>query len=308
MLSDPKVDANLKEKLRLAWSAREFGVQELGLRGGDAFTRFVDLHGEAVAWNVSAAPKDKLVPYYHRFPITGAVPYLGFFRKEDALKEEQHLRSLGLDTYLRGVAGYSTLGYTSDPIYSSMLEGSDARIVEVVLHEMLHGTVFLPGRAEWNESFATFVGLHGAALFFESHGDPEIGRRLIDKAVDREKSQEQFAHFLEPFLKELEALYRSPVTRDEKLSKRVEIFTRAQKEYERVFPAPPGFRSSFVEQPLNNAMLLSFSIYHRATFTHEQMYQRVFRDLAAMIRLYKHAAEDRDDPIDYLRSLVESTR
>src|SRR5207247_1906413 len=100
----PTVDPDLKERLRLASRARDFGVKVLGLRGGDAFTRFVDLRGEPVAWNVSAAPKDQLRPYLVTFPITGAVPYLGFFRKEDALKEIVRLDAKGLDTYLRGVA------------------------------------------------------------------------------------------------------------------------------------------------------------------------------------------------------------
>ena len=126
MLGDPAVPETTKERLRLAMAARDFGIKVLGLRGGDAYTRYLETNGKPVAWNVSAAPKDRLRAVMYKFPITGRVPYLGFFKEADARREEARLNALDLDVYVRGVSGYSTLGITSDPIYSSMLEGPRA--------------------------------------------------------------------------------------------------------------------------------------------------------------------------------------
>ena len=180
VLADPTVNADTKARLQLAVSAREFGIEVLGLRGGDAYTRFVDTQGRPLAWNVWAAPKDRLRPVKHHFAIAGDVPYLGYFRERDALRKQAELEARGLDTFVGEVAGYSTLGITSDPVFSSMLEGSPAHIVEVTLHEMLHGTLYLPGHSDWNESLATFVGLSGAALFFTvtGGGAAAVRRRL----------------------------------------------------------------------------------------------------------------------------------
>jgi predicted aminopeptidase len=302
VLGDPTVDADTRRRLWLAMSARAFGIQVLGLRDGDAFTRYLELGGRPLAWNVTAAQKDRLQLHLNHFPLVGAIPYLGFFHEADARAEEARLQRLGLDTYVRPVAGYSTLGWTADSIYSSMLRGSEARIVEVVLHEMLHGTLFLRGRADWNESLATFVGLRGAAAFFALRGGAGTARQILEEADERERDERDFSAFLQPVLAELDALYRSALTRDEKLRRREQMFARARDLYVRRFPPRPGHsRGAFAEQPLNNAVLLSYGVYHRATPEHRRLFARVGGDLGAFIALYKYAVENTDDPIEYLK-------
>ena len=101
VLHDPAVAAETKRRLALAKEAREFGVRVLGLRGGDEFTRFVDSAGAPIAWNVVAAPKDRLEPHLNRFPIVGAIPYLGFFEEHDARREAERLQAADLDVYVR---------------------------------------------------------------------------------------------------------------------------------------------------------------------------------------------------------------
>jgi predicted aminopeptidase len=266
VLDDPAVPADVKARLSLAMEARAFGVRELGLRGGDAYTRFLDTGDQPIAWSVYAAYRDRLQPYLHRFPIAGAVPYLGFFDKASAERERARLDAMGLDTFLVPVAGYSTLGFTADPIFSSMLEGPEPRIVEVVLHEMLHGTVYRPGNSEWNESLATLVGLEGARAFFESRaGGAERTAELDVEAREDRERQERFAEFLAPVIAELRALYASPFPTDEKLRRRELVFERAMEQYRARFPPRSGDEKkpkAFSRQRLNNAVLLAFTTYH----------------------------------------------
>jgi predicted aminopeptidase len=303
VLADPAVSDETKRRLRLARQARDFGVEALGLHGGDAYTRFFDTAGAPLAWNVTAAYKDRLAAHLNRFPIVGAIPYLGFFREADARREAARLEGLDYDVYVRPVAGYSTLGITSDPVYSSMLEGGDARIVEVVLHEMLHGTLYLAGRTEWNESLATFVGLRGAAAFFAEREGAAAARQILDEAERRQKDAERFVELLAPVVRDLEALYARPISRADKLRQREPIFERARREYLRRFPPLPGKPPGpFARQPLNNAVVLSFAVYHNATPEHLRLLARVGGDLAAFIRLYKYAVDFAPDPIDYLRA------
>jgi predicted aminopeptidase len=303
VVNDPGVDEKLKQRLRLAVQARDFGVRVLGLRGGDAYTRFVDLHGKPLAWNVWAAPKDALKPVVHKFAVAGTVPYLGYFQEADARREEARLRAMGYDTFVGEVSGYSTLGMTSDPVFSSMLEGSEAHVVEVVLHEMLHGTAYLPGHSAWNESLATFVGLHGAALFFRQAGNEANAEKVFTEAAAREAQAQKFSHFLDPVLRELEALYASPLPRAEKLRRREEVFARARAAYLQTFPIKPGRPlPAFARSDLNNALLVAHATYHRATPDHERIYAALGGDLGAFVRLYKHAVKDEDDPLAWLKA------
>jgi predicted aminopeptidase len=303
VLADPTTPAQTKERLQLAKAARDFGVEVLGLRGGDAFTRFLDLDGKPVAWNVVAAEKDRLQPRLRAFPIAGRVPYVGYFREASARAEAARLAAEGLDVVVLEVAGYSSVGVLSDPIYSSMLDGPPARIVEVVLHEMLHGTIYLPGHSAWNESLATFVGLEGARGFFARQ---EAGAGAIDElvraAAQRERDQARFAALVAPFLAELEALYHGPLPRAEKLRRREPIFARLQDAFRREFPPKPGRALPLLLRgPINNALLSTIATYNRATPEHRRLYAQVGWDLRRFVALYRYAVESTDDPIAWLK-------
>lgn len=304
VLRDPTVDADLRRRLALAREARDFGVRELGLRGGDEFTRFVDSAGAPIAWNVTAAPKDRLAPHLNSFPIVGAIPYLGFFAEGDAEHEAARLKQLDLDVWVRPVAGYSTLGMMSDPIYSSMLDGPDSRIVEVVLHEMTHATVYLPGHSDWNESLATVVGIEGAAQFFLRRGDARTAEGVVADARKHQADEETFARFIEPVARALEHLYASAATRSEKIARREDIFAGARLQYLKAFPTKPGKKPGyFATETLNNAVIIGYTTYHRESPEHHRLLDKLHGDLRAFISLYKHAVDDEDDPLAYLAAL-----
>ena len=297
VLGDPSVDEHTKSRLRLAMEARKFGVEVLGLRGGDNYTRYLATGGRAIAWNLTAAPKDKLRPFTWRFPIVGTVPYLGFFDEKKARKMQDSLKAKDYDTYVRPVAGYSTIGLTSDPIYESMLDESDARLVEVVLHEMLHGTIYLSGKSAWNESLASFVGVQGAAMFFAQRGGDEAGKQVFAEAEQRKRDEEKFSRFLAPIRDALEALYAQPISRDEKIRRRADVFAMAKARFEEMYP---GRKSIFNDGRLNNAVVASYGVYHDRASEHDHVFGRLGGDLRAFLRLYKYAVENTDDPIAWL--------
>ena len=156
------------------------------------------------------------------------------------------------------------------------------------------------GKSAWNESLATFVGLQGAALFFQRRGGESAARAVFDEAAARAKEETDFSTFLAPVLDELRQLYSSKLSREEKLRRREEIFVRAQKTYLERFPPPPGLTPSFVRNPLNNAILLSYGVYHDDSPAHQKLFARVGFDLPAFVRLCKYAVEFVPDPIAWL--------
>ena len=115
-LSDPWLPTEARRKLRLAIDAKSFAQSQLKLESTKNYSSYVRLNDPYVTYAVSAARPYEMKAHLWSFPFVGKVPYKGYFSKEEALEEEKDLQKEGLDTYVRGVAAYSTLGWFNDPI------------------------------------------------------------------------------------------------------------------------------------------------------------------------------------------------
>ena len=243
VLDDPSTSEELRQRLQVISEARQFGIDKLGLRGGAEFTRYVD-PGGPVAYNLTVAPKHTLAVRSFRFPLVGRVPYLGFFRLEDAKREAKRFADAGFDVYLRPVGAYSTLGYLISPIYRSMIgeftDAGEVRAVDTILHEMTHSTVFIPGASDLNESFATVVGVRGAAEFYRSRGDLAQSEKVFAIAKEGERDAKEFSEWLKPQLDRLTRFYRRAaevkLPTAQLLAQREVIFQDLSNSYRQRFP------------------------------------------------------------------------
>lgn len=77
---------------------------------------------------------------------------------EKARKERDALESEGWDVRVQNPGGWSTLGWFTDPILSDMLTRSEGDLASLILHEMVHATLFVKDSVEFNENFASFIG------------------------------------------------------------------------------------------------------------------------------------------------------
>ena len=165
LVDDRGTDEATRRKLQLVLAARAFARDSVGLDVGESFTTFSRLRRDTLVLVLSAAYRDRLEPHTWWFPIVGRVPYKGFFDFGAAQREQHEIsRGEGLDTYLRPSAAFSTLGWFNDPLLSTTLRYDSLDLANTVIHEVTHNTFYAPGQAVFNESFATFVGAHGAEL------------------------------------------------------------------------------------------------------------------------------------------------
>ncbi len=276
-----------QQKLHLIQAVRQFAITDLGLYDSASYTTFVQLDRPYVSYNLSAAPADALTPYVWRFPLLGTLPYKGFFDHEYAQREQHLLDEQGYDTYLRGVRAYSTLGYFDDPILSSMLAYDDAWLINTIIHEMLHQTVWIKGSVSFNESLASFIGEHGAVRYLTQRDGADSAVVQQYRAVQADALV--FAEYMRGLIERLEAMYAEPLSREDKLRRKADILAAAVAEYPQVFPRlqTMSYRQFFERQPLNNAVLLAFRVYHRDTTYFERLFAEHGGDVRRLIAYFK---------------------
>jgi predicted aminopeptidase len=184
--NDPDVELNVKEKLRMIERIKQFAYDSIGLKPSENYTSFYQQPEDQIIFVVTACEKFKLKPYEWNFPIVGTLPYKGFFKKDEAQVESDRLKSLGYDVNVGNASGWSTLGWFNDPVLSQMIKLPEGDLAELIIHELTHGTVFIPDSAEYNENLATFVGVTGAAWYLTSvYGkNSEEYRAYIDSGTD----------------------------------------------------------------------------------------------------------------------------
>jgi len=293
MLKDPNLDKETRKKLLLVGEIKEFGMS-LGLNTTDSYRTVYDTRGKPVVWAVSACPKDKLIPVKWKFPIVGEVPYLGYFRKEDALKMRDKLKSEEYDTLVRPVQAYSTIGILPDPLFSSLLFGSEEGLANTILHEMTHETVFIKSDMPFNESVANFVGNVGGVEFLKKkYGADSMQVRI---SLNIKHDDEIFSEFMADLYDELDKFYKSDITREEKISGREKIFKKYQDNFKKYIKPRLQTRlfDFFPKLKLNNAYILYNRRYHKDYNIFYDLYETQGRDLKKTISFLKSIKNEKD--------------
>jgi predicted aminopeptidase len=165
VLNDATFPDSLKQKLRLIERVRKYAIDSLGLKDTENYKTLYDQKGEEIMWVVTACEPFRFKPKVWEFPILGEVPYKGFFEKERAIALRDELEKEGWDTSIRNPGGWSTLGWFTDPILSNMLTRSEGDLANLIIHEMVHATIFIKDSIDYNENLATFIGDRGTENF-----------------------------------------------------------------------------------------------------------------------------------------------
>ena len=305
VLASPLTEAGTRDKLGVVRMARTFAEKELGLDVGESYTTFSRVDRDTLLLVVTGARKDAFVPVTWWFPVVGRVPYKGFFRAGQAMAEARRLEAEGYDAAVRPAGAFSTLGWFNDPLLSTLLRYDHVALGATVIHEVTHNTVYIPGQAAFNESFASFVGDRGAIeLFCGVEG--ETGPRCA-RAREEWADALVFGEALEGLVGRLEALYgREDLDRAAKIAAREDVIAAWKTDFERdVAPRLHGGLARFHRQAINNATLIGLRLYYRRLDLFEDAYRRLGVPLEdAIARMVTAAESSPEEPFRAVARLV----
>ncbi len=289
VLNNSSVADSTKQRLLLVNEIRNFAFDSLGLTPTDNYTTFFDQQGKEILWVVSACDPYKFEPKEWSFPVVGTFAYKGYFDVEKAKKLATELKEDGFDVEMSPVSGWSTLGWFKDPVLSNMLEGSVGSMSNTLIHELTHGTVFVPDSMTFNENLASFIGRKGAFEFLElTYG--QNSKEAIDYAA-RLSDSEKFTKYMVASASKLDSIYKAieslPI--DEKEWHKSSFMNSFKLTIDTVsFIKPERYKKLFHNLSMNNAGFISFLKYReRQSQFDEHLAQEFNNDLSKFIAHWK---------------------
>ncbi len=309
LLAAEQTPEELRSKLQLAQSIREYAITELGLPDTGSYRSYADLERDAAVWSVVASAPDQLQPKTWCFLFVGCLAYRGWFDPGDAWHEARLLRHRqGLDVMVSPATAYSTLGWFDDPLTNIMLAYPAPVLAELLFHEMTHEQLYIADDTAFNEAYATAVAEIGVARWLQSrelHADAEDFRQqaqvnaMVDGWIGAAREQ-------------LQQIYQAPGSPEQKAQgKQGVIAGLRQRWLAAMLNSPPGrfphsglrrWRGWFA-QPLNNAHFVLHATYHQGVARLLQLYACLDKDLAAF---YQTAAAMADWSPAYRAAWLQS--
>lgn len=233
-LSDAATPAPLRERLVLSQRIRDFAVSELKLPDNRSYRRYADLGRPAAVWNVAAAPELSLKLKTWCFPVVGCVGYRGYYDRAEAEALAAQLRTEGYEVAVYGVPAYSTLGKLDwlggDPLLNTFIRYPEGELARMIFHELAHQVVYASGDTMFNESFATAVERLGGQRWLSLHGAPAAREEY--ERFDRRRRD--FQALTLKYRRELERVYGSEASDEDKRRRKAEVMAALRAEYDRL--------------------------------------------------------------------------
>lgn len=277
-LEQGSADEGTLDKLRLSREIKDFAVAELELPDNDSYSEFVRTGRDAVVWNVVAAPEFSLEAKTWCFPVSGCVPYRGYFDRDKAQRFAARLADKGLDVAVSPAIAYSTLGWFDDPLLDTMWRQSDAQFAAYLFHEMAHQKLYVEGDAKFNESYASFVEAIGVERWLENRGEHEA----LENWMDLSRARSTFNRLVDQTRAELLNVYGSDADPEAMRADKQAAFERLEAAYQRLRKHEWQGRDWFggwFDRELNNARFALFDSYEGGRCAFDRLYAEAGKEI-----------------------------
>jgi predicted aminopeptidase len=242
------LDKRTRDLLAHVARIKAFG-ERYGLRRTENYERYVWLNRSAVVWVVSACHPLAFAPRTWKFPVVGSITYTGWFDRSEAKAYGGELAKGGWDVDVRPSQAYSTLGWFDDPILSTMIaEGPEALgdLADVILHETLHATFYIPSQSTLNESVASFFGDELSVKYLDEVAGADSKEKT--SYLELRARGEHRGEVMKRAYEQLAALYATKMPPAEKLALKASIINGLRAELQ-------------IRRPISNATLIQYKTY-----------------------------------------------
>ena len=250
-------DELLQSQLLLSQRLLDFAERRLDLTTGGRYRTYVALSQPFVVSNIFASPALSLDAKTWCYPFVGCAPYRGYFNRQSAETYRARLADEGFDTYIGGVAAYSTLGWFDDPLLSTFLSWPEPELARLLMHELAHSRIWLKGDVAFNEGFASFVGREGMAQWLAAQGK----QTDYSAYLDRRRAWRRLVGMLEATRNQLQDVYEGSLSKEQKLTEKARLFGAVRICYRANLEKLGTGRYDRLMEELNNAYLVSLATY-----------------------------------------------
>lgn len=285
VIADPRTDPRLADLLKQIPEFKKFGESN-GLKATPNYQEYVKLDQDAASYVVTVSSALKFEPKIFSFPIVGSFNYLGWFSLEDARDFAKKYSDQGYDVDVRGAGAYSTLGWFKDPLLSSMIPVNETGIdpsampdlLNVVVHESVHATLYVDDQSTFNESIASFIAEKLTQQYVAERG--LVKSAAWQSYLKREERSRMVRSRMAQAYQDLSELYASGESEQVKLEKKTAYLSALQTALK--------FR-----RPITNATLIQFQTYDPSDQGLQSLYERSGKSVKEMLtRLSRLTSKD----------------
>lgn len=187
--NDESIPQVTRDKVEFIEELKDYFEEYWSFDTGRIYTRTTFLDRPAVTYLLIASPVEKVKANRECFPFVGCFPYIGFFSLNSARRWAEKYESRGLETHIRPVYAYSTLGYFSDTILSSFFHFDDFTLADLIFHELFHVMFFIKNDVGLNEALASYFAREMTYDFFDLDKD-EIKQLKFKDDAQKKISQD----------------------------------------------------------------------------------------------------------------------
>ena len=287
VIKQDETNKELRRQLELVTELREFAENKLSLNVGKAYSKYKHLDRSAAVWVVYAAPAFSTELQTWKYPIVGEYQSRGFFKERMAKEYSAKLHSQGFDVYVGEATAYSTLGWFSDPLLSTLIDDSDEELAETLFHELAHRTYYLKGDTLFNESFATAFAQKSVQLWLKEKGE---GKRL-EKYRKKLKRRDEFRSLLQETKNELNLIYKNTNNDSEAILQKhkqdlIQSFKATCIALRKKWNRPKSLES-WIDEKVNNAKIAASSVYLLKVPYFNQLWDQANQDPNAYLEMVK---------------------
>ncbi len=259
ILADPDTPSGLRERLLQVQGIRAFAVTALQLPDNGSYRSYADLGREAVVWSLVATPEFSMQAKQWCYPVIGCASYRGYFAKEAAERHAAKLGQTGYDVAVESIPAYSTLGWFSDPLPSTVIDWPLPRIAGLIFHELAHQKLYVPGDSAFNEAFANALQQHGVELWLQHQGVPSE----LEKWRQHGRREAAFIRLLMQTRSALASLYGRDLPEQAMRAAKQRVFLQLRTDYAALKQGWGGYSGydRWFEREPNNARLASIATY-----------------------------------------------